>query len=130
MASIGKITTLLVKFYCNNFQTFNANIRFNFLLNSNCETCDCNFKASKTLKCSLKGERGYVFYEESPHSCKSSLNIEPVSVEDSGQYRCRVDYDTSPTRNTRIKLKLVGNNNNPFLFPQNMFHFQLVQQNL
>ena len=55
------------------------------------------------------GERGYVFYEESPHSCKSSLNIEPVSVDDSGQYRCRVDYDTSPTRNTRIKLKLVGN---------------------
>ena len=50
-----------------------------------------------------------MFYEESPHSCKSSLNIEPVSVEDSGQYRCRVDYDTSPTRNTRIKLKLVGN---------------------
>ena len=71
-----------------------------------------------------------MFYEESPHSCKSSLNIEPVSVEDSGQYRCRVDYDTSPTRNTRIKLKLVGNDNNPFLFPQNMFYFQLVQPNL
>ena len=57
---------------------------------------------------SFAGDRGYVFYEESPHSCKSSLNIEPVSVPDSGQYRCRVDYDTSPTRNTRIKLKLVG----------------------
>ena len=27
---------------------------------------------------------------------------------DSGQYRCRVDYEVSPTRNTRIKLKLVG----------------------
>ena len=24
------------------------------------------------------GDRGYVFYEESPHSCKSYLNIEPV----------------------------------------------------
>ena len=54
------------------------------------------------------GERAYVYYEESPHSCKSSLNIEPVLEGDSGQYRCRVDYDTSPTRNTRIKLKLVG----------------------
>ena len=31
-----------------------------------------------------------------------------MKVGDSGQYRCRVDYDTSPTRNTRIKLKLVG----------------------
>ena len=56
----------------------------------------------------ISGDRGYVFYEESPHSCKSSLNIEPVFIDDVGQYRCRVDYDTSPTRNTRIKLKLVG----------------------
>ena len=54
------------------------------------------------------GERGYVYYEETPHSCKSSLNLEPVVAADSGQYRCRVDYETSPTRNTRIKLKLVG----------------------
>ena len=54
------------------------------------------------------GERAFVYYEETPHSCKSSLNLEPVLGGDSGQYRCRVDYDTSPTRNTRIKLKLVG----------------------
>ena len=54
------------------------------------------------------GERGYVYYEETPHSCRSSLNVEPVKAGDSGQYRCRVDYETSPTRNTRIKLKLVG----------------------
>lgn len=62
------------------------------------------------------GDRGYVFYEESPHSCKSSLNIEPVSVPDSGQYRCRVDYDTSPTRNTRIKLKLVARPTKPVIY--------------
>ena len=49
-----------------------------------------------------------MFYEESPHSCKSYLNIEPVTAGDSGQYRCRVDYEISPTRNTRIKLKLIG----------------------
>ena len=34
--------------------------------------------------------------------------MEPVEAGDTGQYRCRVDYETSPTRNTRIKLKLVG----------------------
>ena len=75
-----------------------------------------------------------MFYEESPHSCKSSLNIDPVSVEDSGQYRCRVDYDTSPTRNTRIKLKLVGNDNSPHLIiilvDLYNVYFQLVQPNL
>ena len=53
-------------------------------------------------------ERGYVYYEETPHSCRSSLNLDPVVAGDGGQYRCRVDYETSPTRNTRIKLKLVG----------------------
>ena len=53
-------------------------------------------------------KRGYVYYEESPHSCRSSLNLDPVVGGDGGQYRCRVDYETSPTRNTRIKLKLVG----------------------
>ena len=62
-----------------------------------------HWKDDKTL-----GDRGYVFYEESPRSCKSYLNIERVAVGDSGQYRCRVDYQVSPTRNTRIKLKLVG----------------------
>ena len=54
------------------------------------------------------GERGYVFYEETPHACRSSLNLEPVEGRDGGRYRCRVDYRVSPTRNTRIKLKLVA----------------------
>ena len=53
-------------------------------------------------------QRGYVYYEETPHPCRSSLNLDPVVAGDGGQYRCRVDYETSPTRNTRIKLKLVG----------------------
>ena len=53
--------------------------------------------------------RGYVYYEEeTPHSCRSSLNLDSVVEGDGGQYRCRVDYETSPTRITRIKLKLVG----------------------
>ena len=62
---------------------------------------------AKKITCHMN--RGYVYYEESPHSCKSYLNLEPVVSEDSGQYRCRVDYEISPTRNTRIKLKLIGN---------------------
>ena len=62
-----------------------------------------HWKDDKTL-----GDRGYVFYEESPRICKSYLNLERLVAGDSGQYRCRVDYQVSPTRNTRIKLKLVG----------------------
>ena len=68
------------------------------------------------------GERGYVYFEELPKTdysggaqpfvngkiWKSSLNIDPVLPSDAGRYRCRVDFDISPTRNTRIKLKLVG----------------------
>ena len=67
------------------------------------------------------GERGYVYFEESPKTdysssqssangkvWKSSLNIDPVEPSDAGRYRCRVDFEISPTRNTRIKLKLVG----------------------
>ena len=62
-----------------------------------------HWKDDKTL-----GDRGYVLYEESPRICKSYLNLERLVPGDSGQYRCRVDYQVSPTRNTRIKLKLVG----------------------
>ena len=38
-----------------------------------------------------------------------TVHIVQVEAGDSGQYRCRVDYEVSPTRNTRIKLKLIGN---------------------
>ena len=75
---------------------------FSFDLRSQTESGK-HWKDDRTL-----GNRGYVFYEEIPHSCKSYLNIEPVTAGDSGQYRCRVDYEVSPTRNTRIKLKLIG----------------------
>lgn len=83
---------------------------FSFDLRSQSESGK-HWKDDRTL-----GNRGYVFYEEIPHSCKSYLNIEPVIAGDSGQYRCRVDYEVSPTRNTRIKLKLIGEEFNMVVF--------------
>jgi len=75
------------------------------------------------------GERGYVYFEESPKTdysssqssvngkvWKSSLNIDPVEPSDAGRYRCRVDFDISPTRNTRIKLKLVVRPTKPVIY--------------
>lgn len=75
------------------------------------------------------GERGYVYFEESPKTdytssqssvngkvWKSSLNIDPVEPTDAGRYRCRVDFDISPTRNTRIKLKLVVRPTKPVIY--------------
>jgi len=74
------------------------------------------------------GERGYVYFEEAPKTSayagasftgkvwKSSLNIDPVELGDAGRYRCRVDFDISPTRNTRIKLKLVVRPSRPVIF--------------
>ncbi|RWS08342.1 CD80-like C2-set immunoglobulin domain containing protein [Dinothrombium tinctorium] len=38
----------------------------------------------------------------------ASLVIEPVAEEDEGEYRCRIDYRVSRTRNYVIKLRVVG----------------------
>jgi len=75
------------------------------------------------------GDRGYVYFEESPKTdyssskssvngkvWKSSLNIDPVEPSDAGRYRCRVDFEISPTRNTRIKLKLVVRPTKPVIY--------------
>ena len=43
-----------------------------------------------------------------PESFPAVLRVHDIRGSDAGQYRCRVDYQVSPTRNTRIKLKLVG----------------------
>ena len=99
----------LFSIVCNPIQ----NLSFSFDLRS---SSGQHWKDINTL-----GERGYVYFEESPKTdysspqssvngkvWKSSLNIDPVEPSDAGRYRCRVDFDISPTRNTRIKLKLVG----------------------
>lgn len=36
------------------------------------------------------------------------LNIYVIREQDEGEYRCRVDFTTSPTRNTRIHLTVIG----------------------
>ena len=38
----------------------------------------------------------------------SSLTIDALIPEDTGFYRCRVDFKEAPTKNTKIHLKLIG----------------------
>ena len=61
------------------------------------------------------GDRAFFkFYETGMFSetgapvIESYLGIEPLRVEDRGVFRCRVDFREAPTRNTRIKLNLIG----------------------
>ena len=56
----------------------------------------------------------FSFYETGMHSETGAavttgiLAVEPLQLEDQGVFRCRVDFREAPTRNTRIKLKLIG----------------------
>ena len=38
----------------------------------------------------------------------SFLTIEALRPEDTGFYRCRVDFKEAPTKNTKIHLNLIG----------------------
>ena len=38
----------------------------------------------------------------------STLKIDPLRPEDKGIYRCRVDFQEAPTKNTKIDLRLIG----------------------
>lgn len=38
----------------------------------------------------------------------SNLKIDPLRPEDKGIYRCRVDFQEAPTKNTKIDLRLIG----------------------
>lgn len=38
----------------------------------------------------------------------STLSIDNVSEKDEGEYRCRIDYLRSPTKNFRVKMTVIG----------------------
>jgi hypothetical protein len=38
----------------------------------------------------------------------ATLNIDNISEKDEGEYRCRIDYLRSPTKNLRVKLAVIG----------------------
>jgi len=44
----------------------------------------------------------------------ASLSVNHIGEADEGEYRCRVDFTTSPTRNSRIHLTVIG----PYLAPR------------
>lgn len=50
------------------------------------------------------GGRAYMKLDQS----QRGLVLEEVQLEDEGDYRCRVDFLESPTRNIRIRLHVVG----------------------
>lgn len=38
----------------------------------------------------------------------STLSIDNIKEKDEGEYRCRIDYLRSPTKNSRVKLTVIG----------------------
>lgn len=46
----------------------------------------------------------HFYYDSNP----PSLRIQAINLNDAGLYRCRVDFQKSPTRNSRINLTVLG----------------------
>lgn len=42
-------------------------------------------------------------------SIRSRLKISKVAESDQGIYRCRIDFNNSPTKNYKVNLTLIGN---------------------
>ena len=51
------------------------------------------------------GPRAYFVTGKRP---VAALQLESVSLKDAGNYRCRVDFRNSPTRNFQVKLTVIG----------------------
>ena len=69
-----------------------------------------HWKDDRTL-----GNRAFFHYKETGMRSEtgamqiaSFLTIEALRPEDTGFYRCRVDFKEAPTKNTKIHLKLIG----------------------
>lgn len=45
----------------------------------------------------------------------STLSIDNIKEKDEGEYRCRIDYTRSPTKNLRVKLTVIGKQKNIIL---------------
>lgn len=52
----------------------------------------------------ILGERAYFRTASEP----ATLSIEGIRVSDEADYRCRVDFRKSPTRNYKVKLSVIG----------------------
>lgn len=68
------------------------------------------------------GGRAYFDASAAP----ASLNIDEAQDSDSGLYRCRVDFHKSPTRNSRVQLKIIRKC--PFFFLVLVFHLRIKEQ--
>ena len=69
-----------------------------------------HWKDNRTL-----GNRAFFHYKETGMRSEtgamqiaSSLTIDGLIPEDTGFYRCRVDFKEAPTKNTKIHLRLIG----------------------
>lgn len=59
---------------------------------------------ARTLTSSLLEGRAYF----NLHNRPAFLQIDPIKLEDAGDYRCRVDFKKARTVNTVISLKVIG----------------------
>lgn len=75
---------------------------FHFLCSFDARSSDIE-KGSHWLDEKSLGGRAYFQASETP----STLIIDGAQDSDSGIYRCRVDFHKSPTRNSRVQLKII-----------------------
>ena len=52
----------------------------------------------------LLGTRAYF----NAHSTPSHLLLRHITATDAGMYKCRVDFQRAPTRNSRVNLTVIG----------------------
>ncbi|KAK9702914.1 Immunoglobulin V-set domain [Popillia japonica] len=55
----------------------------------------------------------------------SILGISNITEKDEGEYRCRIDYSRSPTKNLRVKLTVIGNSLRYYNFISRLSNMEL-----